>query len=332
MARTIQPLRTSMMNKRIFVSSTFKDLEQFREAVRAAIRQLGAIDVAMEHFGARDERPLDECIRLVREESDIFVGIYAHRYGFIPEGETISISEAEYNTATEARHPVTNRQYNRFIQHLRGREVIQEADKIPLDIFAKSLIANSRKFDGMLNYLGKNFVEWAKLLKSEYDSDKRFNNDDQPVVGISWYAAVAYCHWLTELSSYNDKGEGRIFRLPTEQEWEWAAGGGKREYPWGDDKPNERRANYGGKVGQTTAVGSYPDGATPDGLMDMAGNVWEWMENLYGHKDYPAVRALRGGSWDDGTEDLRCDSRVGVDPENWFNGVGFRVVCSRSGF
>ena len=68
------------MNKRVFVSSTFVDLQIHRKAVLDVIRQLGAIDVSMEHFGARDERPKDECLRLVREESDVFVGIYAHRY------------------------------------------------------------------------------------------------------------------------------------------------------------------------------------------------------------------------------------------------------------
>lgn len=93
------------MNKRVFVSSTFKDLEEHRKAVLNSIRQLGAIDVAMEHFGARDERPLSECLRLVTEETDVFVGIYAHRYGYIPKGETISISEAEYNAAGAAKLP-----------------------------------------------------------------------------------------------------------------------------------------------------------------------------------------------------------------------------------
>ena len=91
-----------MKDKRVFVSSTFMDLKDHRQAVLDAIRQLGAIDIAMEHFGARDQRPKDECLRLIREESDIFVGIYAHRYGHIPAGDAISITEAEYNAATAA--------------------------------------------------------------------------------------------------------------------------------------------------------------------------------------------------------------------------------------
>jgi hypothetical protein len=93
------------MTYRVFLSSTFSDLVQYRNTVQGAIRQLGASDVSMEHFGARDQRPMDECVRLVTKESDIFVGIYAHRYGFIPEDSDISISEIEYRAASDAALP-----------------------------------------------------------------------------------------------------------------------------------------------------------------------------------------------------------------------------------
>lgn len=85
----------------IFVSSTFIDLEEYRESVRNIIRQIGAIDIAMENLGARDERPKDECLRLIRNDSKAFVGIYAHRYGHIPAGDTCSITESEYKAASE---------------------------------------------------------------------------------------------------------------------------------------------------------------------------------------------------------------------------------------
>jgi hypothetical protein len=93
------------MKHRVFLSSTFTDLADYRKTVQGTIRQLGAIDVSMEHFGARDERPVDECVRLVREESDLFVGIYAHKYGYVPDGAEISISEMEYKAASEASLP-----------------------------------------------------------------------------------------------------------------------------------------------------------------------------------------------------------------------------------
>lgn len=88
---------------RVFVSSTFSDLEEYRKAVCDIIRQIGAVDVAMEHFGARDARPKEECLRLVREESDAFVGIYAHRYGNVPSRGTRSITELEYKEAIKCR-------------------------------------------------------------------------------------------------------------------------------------------------------------------------------------------------------------------------------------
>lgn len=93
------------MNHRVFLSSTFVDLAEYRRTVQSAIRQLGALDVSMENFGARDERPVEECVRLVRDESDIFVGIYAHRYGYVPDGSELSVSELEYKAATDASLP-----------------------------------------------------------------------------------------------------------------------------------------------------------------------------------------------------------------------------------
>ena len=85
----------------VFVSSTFIDLEPHRKAVCDALRQGGFLDIAMEHLGARDERPQEECLRLVTEESQYFIGIYAHRYGHIPDGSEISITEAEYYAAKD---------------------------------------------------------------------------------------------------------------------------------------------------------------------------------------------------------------------------------------
>lgn len=87
------------MAYRVFVSSTFTDLADHREAVQAAIHEAGAVDVSMESFGARDERPKQACVRIIRQECDAFVGIYAHRYGFVPKGRKKSILESEYDAA-----------------------------------------------------------------------------------------------------------------------------------------------------------------------------------------------------------------------------------------
>lgn len=92
--------------RRVFVSSTFKDLRPHRLAARDVIRRLDATDVSMENFGARETRARDESLRLVREESDVFVGIYAYRYGTIPQGDERSITEQEYDEARRRRLPM----------------------------------------------------------------------------------------------------------------------------------------------------------------------------------------------------------------------------------
>src|SRR5271166_3412757 len=83
----------------VFVSSTFQDLKTHREAVRATIRRLGAVDIAMENMGSTEERPKAECERLIREEASEFVGIYARRWGYTPPVDVASITAYEYDVA-----------------------------------------------------------------------------------------------------------------------------------------------------------------------------------------------------------------------------------------
>jgi formylglycine-generating enzyme required for sulfatase activity len=242
-----------------------------------------------------------------------------------------------------AKYPVTNKLYNRFLAYLAGKSPDGRSRDdhsrgleatLPRERFAQSLLAKAATIEGFAGFLGKNPEAWAEKLDSYHD--KRFNGDDQPAVRVSWFAATAYCHWLTELHQNGHKSknqnESYIFRLPIEEEWEWAASGGKREYPWGKESPDETRANYGEKVGHTTPVGAYPAGATPEGLMDMAGNVWEWCENLYGPEAVwgKEARALRGGSWVNTTQFLACAARNDVLPGDWDVSVGWRVVCAAS--
>ncbi len=164
--------------------------------------------------------------------------------------------------------------------------------------------------------------------KEPRDWDEQLQHPNRPVVNVSWYEAAAYCAW---------KG----VRLPTEAEWERAARGTvARKYPWGNEEPDTERANYdAGNVGHATPVGLYPRGATPEGIDDMAGNVWEWVADSYG-KDYygksPSanpkgpesgeVRVLRGGAWVDNPWYLRAALRFRYQPEVWFDFIGFRCV------
>jgi len=149
------------------------------------------------------------------------------------------------------------------------------------------------------------------------------------------------CHWSLVISHLTGDRQlldgdihrlASIYRLPLEEEWEWAAGGEEdgpnREYPWAKDKgkPNPNLANYGKHVGATTPVDRYPEGATPTGLMDMAGNIWEWMENY--SSDSKKYKALRGGAYYSDEESLVCASRFNGRPIiNWVIN-GFRVVRS----
>ncbi len=236
-----------------------------------------------------------------------------------------------------AKYPVTNKLYRRFIAYLAGKENMREVLTIlPPERFAESLLKEVKSNSDFVGYLERDGEQWAEKLRSRLDDDKRFNGEDQPVVGVTWYVAQAYCQWLTALQSAEGRAQSEklIFRLPNEEEWEWAASGstelaevgGKREYPWGKEEPDETRANYGNKVGHTTPVGAYPAGATPEGLMDMAGNVWEWMENRF--DENKAWRALRGGAYYSDANALRGSGRNYDRPGSWYLSNGFRVCVA----
>jgi formylglycine-generating enzyme required for sulfatase activity len=166
--------------------------------------------------------------------------------------------------------------------------------------------------------------------------------DLHPVAGVSWYEAAAYAAWL---------GAG----LPTEAQWEYAAAGTSgRKYPWGTPEPTAEHAVFGqpltGGTGTRPVSPARAKGETPEGLQDMAGNVWEWCLDWYGaYSPENAVdalgptalhattlgdsrlrlRVLRGGSFVNTEFNLRTASRLRHDPELRLDFVGFRLVSSR---
>jgi formylglycine-generating enzyme required for sulfatase activity len=140
--------------------------------------------------------------------------------------------------------------------------------------------------------------------------------DDHPVNCVYWAQAVEYCAW-------RDK------RLPTEWEWEWAARGRDegRIHPWGDEAPGDRACWWFADPTPTgtCSAGSYsPDGDSRDGIVDLAGNVWEWTDDWH---NGPPLRVVRGGTWANMDPDqLSASHRLGLDPEFRSQYFGFRCV------
>lgn len=202
----------------------------------------------------------------------------------------------------------------------------------------------NRRYDGFMQATGQ--------LPPLFWGNQRFNHPDQPVVGVSWYDADAFCSWAGK-------------RLPTEAEWEKAARGTQAyAFPWGNDWDSSRLLAAEGIAGQPltsfnewitwqsgamyqaapTRVGSYPSGASPYGAMDMAGNVWEWVADRYGPDYYsgspthnpqgPATgerRVLRGGAYDVPWVVAYTWTRETFMPPFWKSGVtGFRCAASKS--
>lgn len=212
-----------------------------------------------------------------------------------------------------ARYPVTNAEFKRFIDNkgYYNREFWTEAG-------------------------------WERRVKEDwteprYWRDAQWNDPAQPVVGVTWFEAVAYCRWLAAETQ-------KPYRLPTEAEWEKAARyTDGRRYPWGNEwKPDLCNSKESGR-GKTTPVGDFPDGASVYGVEEMTGQVWEWCATKWGKKypynveedewseDYLAgdnAHMFRGGSWYNDKTACRCGYRGRSDGGGGHSSYGFR--CART--
>ena len=179
----------------------------------------------------------------------------------------------------------------------------------------------------------KKFLDATGHVKPRYWEDERFNHPNQPVVGVSWFDAMAYSRW-----------KGR--RLPTEAEWEKAARGNDgRLYPWGEKEAKGKKLYFVNVFGMedryefTAPVNYYATGASPFGALNMAGNVWEWCLDWY-DKDYYRIspeldpegpeakqmKVLRGGSWVNDIDGVQVTQRARNLPEMQNNIYGFRTI------
>lgn len=182
----------------------------------------------------------------------------------------------------------------------------------------------------------ENRAYWQGLDHHEsHPAAQQWQYDNNPRERVSWYDAVAFCRWFSEREGYE-------IRLPTEEEWEKAArSSDARIYPWGDDyitnyaNINEIVSGFGpNNLRCTTAVGVYPQAASPYGVEDLIGNVWEWCLNAFDRSSYIGLegnykRAMRGGSWDSDRLFAHTIRRRAELPGARLNIVGFRVVAER---
>ena len=215
------------------------------------------------------------------------------------------------------RTPVTNAQFRRFIA---------------ANGYAKASYWAEANAAG--RWLGGSYIDYDDSKRSQplYWDNGKWNHEDQPVVGVSWYEALAYARWAGK-------------ELPTEAEWEKAARGPDGQiYPWGNDWDGTLANTKESGLKKTTPVDHYsPRGDSPYGAADMAGNVLEWCSSIY--QEYPyetndgredlaggddVGRVLRGGSWATDKDWARCARRYRGDPGDWISRRGFRCRCATS--
>jgi formylglycine-generating enzyme required for sulfatase activity len=245
-----------------------------------------------------------------------------------------------------AKYPVTNRQYERF---LKADDFAKQEYWLDFPKFDENSKPISVWKDDGLKWLQEQLKDYRYIPRESWKVEPRYwdypefgiARRNNPVVGISWFEANAYSKWLA--SHWKDLPEFYVnsglekyqIRLPLDMEWTIAAGGDRPEgrYPWGkpgkmmnDADEINKCANVAQKIGHTTSVNQYRDGISPYGVMDMAGNVWEWQANYY-RKEHDYL-TLRGGSWSNDAVLARVSIRGRFPPNNWGFVIGFRVVAT----
>jgi formylglycine-generating enzyme required for sulfatase activity len=173
------------------------------------------------------------------------------------------------------------------------------------------------------------FAEYDKFAEAtgrKKPNDLGWGRGNRPVINVSWYDATAYAKWLSDQT-------GKLYRLPTEAEWEYAARAGTETKYWWGNGIDQSKANYNRNLNKTSPVGNYK--ANPFGLYDTSGNVWEWTcseyDYKYNGKEKQCVKngnrlSIRGGEWGDSAGLVRSTNHNGNPPTDRSSGVGFRLV------
>lgn len=207
---------------------------------------------------------------------------------------------------------------------------------------------------------GNSFIrtknKWGKVNNANWKNPGFIQNDNHPVVCVSWFDSVEFCKWLSKKTGYT-------ITLPTEAQWEKAASGKENTiYPWGNKALGGKFANYADKkcwekykinwsnksvndnYAATAPVGNYPKGNSSFNIKDMAGNVWEWCQDTYSNNYYSKspknnptgpskkgyFKVLRGGSWGDSINTLRKSKRFRFTPIFRSDILGFRPVIIKN--
>jgi formylglycine-generating enzyme required for sulfatase activity len=217
--------------------------------------------------------------------------------GYVPEGgQTFDVS-----AFLMAKYPITNAQYKLFVD------------------------AGGYKNKAWWTDVGWQEREKGKWREPRYWKDVNYRGYDKPIVGVSWYESIAFCFWLSETT-------GEKIMLPTEQQWQRAAQGDDgRTYPWGKKFDKTKANTEESGIGKTTPVKAFPNGASPYGVFDMAGNVWEWClthwetgSNDVNGKD---IRPLRGGAFYSPSYLVRSMSRFNLNPHYGDGSWSFRLCA-----
>lgn len=240
--------------------------------------------------------PLENAVDLeVMEEAPATEGtvtLYSLEWCEIPVGGA-EIEDHKYFVGKFriGKYPVTYRQFQEFVEASDG-------------------FSNDEWWEGLTSAEREPAEQWWRL-------------DNHPRENVSWFDAIAFCRWKSSRLGYQ-------VRLPKETEWQWAAQGDDgRPYPWGSDFDPALANTVESEIKSTTAVNHYPDGASPFGVVDMFGNVWEWCLNDHSSPEVLEIErvghpVVRGGSWKDNP--LSVTHRGRNKPEDRADTLGFRLA------